>query len=259
MLQSFLEHAAYTLQLMAYSQPARVRLDPRVAIACFTSVSVAVALSEGLVPPLIALAALPLLIALLGASAQAVARVVGLTAGFATAVTAPMVLYSLAANGLSGAQLEPLVLRELAPLVARSGAAAGYLALMVCALGPAGLVKGLAALGIPRSLALMLTILLSFIPVALRDVARLLSAREARMLAGGAGYRRAWTALSSTVGELLARELDRAWRVHLAMKARHVDHALLTGASPARPSRADAALAAFTLALLALMLVARPG
>ena len=172
---------------------------PQLVLASSLVLVSAASFSRGyLVPLLVTALSLPLLRGRFGAFIRAAAPALTLALGPA----------------LVGAWTDP---GALAAVVARCAASLAAGAAYLGLLGHRGLAAALAGLGM-GALADAVSVAMVRVPVALRDLARLLIAREARDLSGG--LRGAWSALAGAVGECLARGARRGWVLGLAMEAR---------------------------------------
>ena len=79
--------------------------------------------------------------------------------------------------------------------------------------------EGLKGLKIPNGIISLLFLSIIYIPSIIREIARMLSAREARILRR-AKLREIWYVLASIVGDLILRSYERAWKLEKAIKAR---------------------------------------
>lgn len=110
--------------------------------------------------------------------------------------------------------------------VARAtGAAAAFTGVVAC-LGWYGLLAALEQLSLPRYALLQLALILRMIPAFARDTARMLLAREARLLSRRRRY--SWSVLASVVGDTLLLGYRRSRALAMAIEARSF------GARPAR-------------------------
>lgn len=89
----------------------------------------------------------------------------------------------------------------------------------VLIIGWRGIIRGLEFFRIPRELTLLLKLSVIHIPLTIREAAKMISARDARIMKG-IGVKKLWITLASVVGELFLRSYERAWRVDKAIKAR---------------------------------------
>ncbi|WP_455278045.1 energy-coupling factor transporter transmembrane component T family protein [[Eubacterium] cellulosolvens] len=89
----------------------------------------------------------------------------------------------------------------------------------VLVIGWRGIIKGLEFFRIPRELTLLLKLSVIHIPLTIREAAKMISARDARIMKD-IGVKELWKTLASVVGELFLRCYERAWRVDKAIKAR---------------------------------------
>lgn len=181
----------------------------------------------------------------------------GIAAAFTlTAAFSRRLLWSLAtatlifaaAVGMVAAPLIILGRGEALCFVTRSVAASTFLLAVTLLLGWRGLVEALDGLGL-HTLSLNVALLLRYIPLFLREAARMLAAREARLIAGQRGF----GAVTSVAAELIVRSYHRAYMLTLAMEARSLGRP--GGSRRLRPGRGDAILAAILILLLSVKLV----
>jgi energy-coupling factor transporter transmembrane protein EcfT len=92
----------------------------------------------------------------------------------------------------------------------------------VLVIGWRGIIKGLEFFRIPRELILLLKLSVIHIPLTIREAAKMISARDARIMKD-IGAKELWKTLASVVGELFLRCYERAWRVDKAIKARSME------------------------------------
>ena len=119
-------------------------------------------------------------------------------------------------NSLTCSPGEVQSLWEAAGLVLRTVSASTLFAAFLLNLGWTGVLRGLRELRLPEDFSLQVSFMLRYIPLFIRDVFRMLAAREARTFA----EKKSYNILSSIVGDLLIRGYYRSQRVQLAMNAR---------------------------------------
>lgn len=214
-------------QLGAMDQVARLdtpihRLDPRAKIiATLVFVIVAVSYGKYEIAAMLPLVFFPIALGALG----------GIPAWFViqrVLVALPFVLFVGIFNPLLD---RTVVLRlgtldvaggwvSLASILFRSTLTVGAALLLVATTGMAGICAGLTRLGVPRVFAVQLLFLYRYLFVLGDEATRLLRARSLRSFGGrGMGLR----AASSLLGHLLLRTIDRAERIHVAMRSRGFD------------------------------------
>lgn len=103
-------------------------------------------------------------------------------------------------------------------VVLRAVAAASIFTVITIHLGWRGIVDGLRRLHVPLGLIFLIGLFIKYVPVFLRDVVRMMAAREARTTSHG--LKIVWRNFSSVVGDLILRAFHRSWRLQLAFKAR---------------------------------------
>jgi len=134
--------------------------------------------------------------------------------------------------------------------VSRVAAAGAIFTSFAFIMGWRGIVRGLEGLRIPRELGLLLNLSIIHIPLFLREAAKMLSARESRIVRK-IRLKEVWGVLSTVVGDLLLRSYERTWTLEKAIRARTFTP---TGLSWKTPSAAvgirDLLLLSFSLWIL---------
>lgn len=102
------------------------------------------------------------------------------------------------------------LLRVVAPSLALLSAASH--------LGWQGLVEAFSSMRLPPSFTFSLILMVRSVPMLIREVARMLAAREARRVTRS--YRALWLTLSTVTGDLIARSLKRAVALGMVIEAR---------------------------------------
>ena len=105
-------------------------------------------------------------------------------------------------------------------LTLRAVTAAITLSIAICGLGLTRFLKGLRGLGLPRSLVIYLELFIRLIPTTFREASRIVAARESRVVASKGIIHSMWSALVSSTGDLLLRNIIRAHRLRLAIESR---------------------------------------
>lgn len=103
-------------------------------------------------------------------------------------------------------------------IVLRAVAAASIFSVITIHLGWRGIIAGLRRLHFPSSFIFLIAIFIKYVPIFLRDIIRMMAAREARTMSSG--LRLLWRDFSSIIGDLFLRAYNRSWRLQLALKAR---------------------------------------
>ena len=138
---------------------------------------------------------------------------------------------------------------SLASIVLRSLLAGAAAVVLVAVAGFPALCAALARLGVPRPLVVQLMFLHRYLVVVGEEAARMTAARAQR----SGGSRLSMRGYATLAGQLLLKSLDRAERIHRAMRARGFD-----GSYPLRtPGRLRARDAAVAVALCALLVLLR--
>ncbi|MEM1515978.1 MAG: hypothetical protein QXD46_01125 [Thermofilum sp.] len=130
-------------------------------------------------------------------------------------------------------------------LVARAAGGAGAFTGAFAALGWFWALEGLRRLRLGNFVAWELWLTLRMIPLQARDIARMLAAREARLVAKGGVPARLVAA--STVGDILVLSYRRARVLSMAIEARTLARSSAGTAASLGEKRGAAALAAYTL------------
>jgi len=144
---------------------------------------------------------------------------------FMAAVALPLIFMvpgepvaSLSLLGLRATATREGVLKAV-HLVARVFGSVSMLLAMVVGAGAYRFIAGIAALGAPKHMVEALWGLFRLAPLQIRDMAKLLQAREARVLAD-TGLLASWRWASTAVSALLLKSFDRAHSRKLALEAR---------------------------------------
>jgi len=227
--------------------------DPRALLVSLIALAIAVSFSRSIYPPIIVLAMSIPLSRALGVKLRSMARVATAISAFVLAVTLPMALYRAYLDDSSLSNLVALA-QVLAPLLVRCVAATLMLVLMAQSLGLTGLITGLRGLRVPPKALFVLMLFLRYVPIMLRDAARLLSAREARMASGTNRIKSSWLVLSTVAGSLFIRGFDRAYRLQMAFKARGLDFVFIPKPGVG-PGPLDLTVVALSLALACLLVL----
>lgn len=183
------------------------------------------------------------------------AKVTFLVALWATIVTAPaaVIMGGETVAKLSVGLIELKISREgidaVAKLVSRVLASTAVLTSFTMVMGWKEIILGLEGLKVPKEVTSLLKISITNMPLVLRDVSRMLSAREARVMRD-IKLRELWMILSTVVGDILVRGFERAWRLEKSVEARSF------AVSPKKHefgvvTKKDLALLLFTITVLA--------
>jgi len=105
-------------------------------------------------------------------------------------------------------------------LVLRTTAASAIFTAVLMSLGWRGVVEGLIGLYVPYDLVLMVGFFMKYVPLFLKDICRMLAAREARLFSSRLDYVSFWRSLISIVGEILLRSYWRSSKLSIALRAR---------------------------------------
>lgn len=220
----FLEHVASILEVYKVDviQP---KLDPRCAVVGFYSLALATSFSSSLPASLFSYMLFVIVSPIYCKQYLRVFHVSLVVMAFTALIALPMALFqqTIAAQPTTASWHAERLVSELLPLILRASAASGFLALTVCTVGFIGMLKGLVSLGLPRQLVFMIATLLNYIPIAIRDLTKVLIAREARAYCRGGSRKELWLRLASAVGEAIIRGYNRAWKLQLTLAARGLD------------------------------------
>lgn len=214
-------------------------ISPPIGFALAVAAAAAASFARGVTAGLLALAGGAALAAW-GRRVKAWLGVVAAALLLSLVINAPL----LALSSLGGSAAPEALLTVL-----RAASAASVFSGYAICLGWRGLIEGLRGLGAPEGLASSLGLLLKYIPVFLRDLARILAAREARVLRRS--YRLSWSMLASVAGEILVRGYARAEALRMAMEARSFGAGALGRRPAPRFSLREAVLLGYTLAVAA--------
>ena len=103
--------------------------------------------------------------------------------------------------------------------IARVVSAAAIFTTFILMLGWRKTVEGLEGLKIPREIVLFLMLSIIHIPLFLREISKMLSAREARIVKK-VKFKQIWGILATVIGDLLLKSHEHAWRLEKAIEAR---------------------------------------
>ncbi|MEM4576246.1 MAG: energy-coupling factor transporter transmembrane component T [Candidatus Nezhaarchaeales archaeon] len=231
LLSSFLNGIADVLEVFSFERKEDVKLfdDRSISISLLT-LAIAVSFSKTVYSPLIVLLLIAILARLFKVDVRYTLKVASVVAIFVMGVTLPMALYqayiSYDVKGGLLASLMPIASSVTIPLILRAVAAATAVTLMVQCLGLTRLMKVLRSLRFPPKLLFVLTLYIRYIPIMLRRLVRLFSAREARLLSKSKS-KNSWFMLSTVAGSLLIIGFEKALRLQMALKARGLHYDLI--------------------------------
>lgn len=231
LLSSFLNGIADLLEVFSIERKEEGLLDDRLMLVSFLTLTIAVSFSRSIYSPLIALLLVFLLTMIFNVNVRYTLKVMGVVAIFVTTIMLPMALYQayfdLEVQGDFIAGLALIMSNTVLPPFLRAIAAAALVTLMVQCLGLTRLIRGLRGLGFSSKILFVLIVYIRYIPIMLRQLVRLLSAREARLVCDLDKLRNSWVMLSTVVGSLFIRGFDRAFKLQVALKARGLDYNLI--------------------------------
>lgn len=231
LLSSFLNGIADLLEVFSIERRDESFIDDRITLISFLMLTVAVSFSKSIYSPLISFSLAFFLTAIFNVNIKHMLKVVGAVAIFVIAITLPMTLYQAYLNfELRESFITELITvmsTTLLPLLLRATAAAMLVTLMVQCLGLTRLIRGLRGLGFPSKMLFILMVYIRYIPIMLRQLIKLLSAREARLVCNTNKLRSSWLMLSTVVGSLLIKGFDKAFKLQVALKARGLDYDLI--------------------------------
>ncbi|MBS7646044.1 hypothetical protein KEJ44_08440 [Candidatus Bathyarchaeota archaeon] len=161
---------------------------------------------------------------------------------------------------LTGLYIGPLALNvssegleAMLSFVTRVLAAAGIFTSLTYIIGWRGAVKGMEGLKVPREVTFLLGTSIIYIPLFLREAVKMLSAREARLIAKPK-LRDAWRLIATIVGDLILRGYEHSWRLEKAIRARSFAMGGALRGGRVKVNANDIALFSVTLMILALKL-----
>lgn len=108
---------------------------------------------------------------------------------------------------------------EALSLILRATAASAIFTVLIIHIGWTKLLEGLRGLYFPEEFVFLIGFSIKYIPVFLRDICKLVAAKEARMLKG-LKYKIAWRSMAAVAGEILLRSYEKGLKLHLALNAR---------------------------------------
>lgn len=225
----FLEGLAETIEALN-RQPNQTFFNPVMAVFSVLILTGIAAFSLEVKLPLTILVLSVILIFLTHSSFCSWARVLGFVVGWALIVSIPVLFITpgkiLASLPLHFVELK-VSLEGLNAMIAfafRVVASAAIFTTFTLMLGWRGVMKGLEDLKIPREIAFSLTLSIIHIPLFLRELTKMLSAREARIVKN-MGVKELWGTLATVIGDLLIKSHEHMWRLEKAMKARNLTQA----------------------------------
>lgn len=113
-------------------------------------------------------------------------------------------------------------LNTMMTFVARVLAATAIFTSITSIISWRGVIRGLEGLKSPRDVIFLLNTSIVYIPLFLREVLRMISAREGRLLVKPS-LKGMWKLMATVVGDLILRGYERAWRLDKAIKARDLN------------------------------------
>jgi len=234
--QRFLEGLAETVEVLN-RQPNQTFFNPVVAVFSVLILTGAAAFSLEAKLPLIILTVSIILMFLTRSSFYSWVRVVGFVVGWALVVSIP-VMFITPGKALASLPLNFVELRvsweglnAMVAFVFRVVAAAAIFTTFALMLGWRGMMKGLEGLRVPREITFSLTLSIIHIPLFLRELAKMLSAREARIVKN-MGVKQLWGTLATVIGDLLVKSHERMWRLEKAMRSRSLTPAGILWKNP---------------------------
>lgn len=114
---------------------------------------------------------------------------------------------------------------DVLAFIMRTASSVSIFVSFLTVLGWHGVLDGLASFKVPKSVLLMISIVIVNIPLIIREIFKFLLAREARIISK-MNLKTAWYLLSSVAGDLLIRCYYRSWMLNKALRARTFDDSL---------------------------------
>lgn len=150
-------------------------------------------------------------------------KIVLLAVAFSLVIYLPMVIYQwIFYNEPYGQLIQKMIFDKggLAPLLIRTGLAAGFMAMIPLTLGTRGLIIGLRSLGIGEDFIWMVILTIRTIPLMLKEISRLFFGRESRVLVEESRIQFLWRILSTIAGEVLVRSIYRGEKLYQTLQSR---------------------------------------
>lgn len=260
LIHSFLESLAETISTLNY-EPNSNFFNPSVAILSALILTGIASFSFEPKLPLLILAVSVMLMILTHSRVYSWIKITLLITLWAVAVSIPLLFITPGDLIIS----IPLKLVELK--ISREGlnammvftirvvAAGAIFTAFIFILGWRKTMEGLRGLQIPRDVVFLLTLSIIYIPFLLREAAKILSAREARIVRR-VKFREVWYVLASVIGDLLLKSYEHAWRLEKAIRARSFTLTRSSLGPPAKIGVKDLTLLTFTFCTLALRFLA---
>ncbi|UCE29358.1 MAG: hypothetical protein JSV85_01085 [Candidatus Bathyarchaeota archaeon] len=222
--ERFLENLAEAVDSLSVgSTPSS--LNPTIAVLSALVLTGTAAFSYGFALPALILAISVVLVLLAHSSVRQWTKILLFVSVWVALVSAPLPFItpgkSIAVLSLGlielGVSFEGL--NEMIAFISRTTAAAAIFTSFASAMGWRRIVNGLEGLRMPGQFGLFLNLSIIHIPLFLRETAKMLSARESRIVRK-IRIREVWRVLSTVVGDLLLRGYERSWRLEKAINAR---------------------------------------
>ncbi len=251
LLASYLEAVSEVLNGLITD--GRWRLHPSISLIGLIALVVSTAYTDPF--PLTFISPIPIIVALILSAIshrlKALLKMMAASSLFLMVVSLPLIFY-LPGRTLVVWKLGLITLTATAEGVSKASSfslrclntisiSLGWISLI----GIDSLIEGLRLVDPSETIPFLLFLSTRYIPLSIRETVRILAARESRMMRRD--RRIAWMILSTSIGELLLRNLYRAERVGMAMRARALSGRLPTPIQPCSLSLRD---------LIALSLVA---
>jgi cobalt/nickel transport system permease protein len=223
LINSFLEGLAETINTLNYDSSSKF-FNPSIAMLSTLILTGLASFSLNFKLQLLILFLSFLLMLLARSRIYPWLKIIAITTLWAATVSTPLIFTfsgGLASVTLGwvelGISLEGLYLMIMFTI--RVVAAASVFTAFIFILGWRGVIDGLRGLKVPGSIVSLISLSIVYIPFLIREMVRMLSAREARIVRK-TGFRKLWYVLASVVGDLILRSYEHAWRLEKAIKAR---------------------------------------
>jgi len=257
LLSSYLEAVSETLSSLLTA--GRWPLHPSISLIGLVALTVSTAYTNPL--PLTARSMLPLTLSLIAAGLsnrlRSLLKMMAVASLFLAVISLPLI-FSTPGRSISVLELGSIRLTATAEGV--STASRFFMRCLntisislgwICLVRIDSLIEGLRLIDPSETVPLLLFLSTRYIPLSIREAVRIIAARESRILRRD--RRIEWRILSTSIGELLLRSLDRAGRVSLSMRARALSGRLpgpIRGGAPGLSLRDLAALSSIALYIL---------
>ena len=193
-----------------------VRTNPALTLVAGLALTVAASSTNNLLLLLLtAISSISFLLAL-GVELLRLIKPFTVATSFTLIVALPAIVNDLYKLGLPG--IKYLVIYQIVAFILRVSVSTLALVGTVSYLGWMNIVRALIILRMPSFLTRSLMFFLLYIPIMARETVKMLAAREVRLIKSSRSE--AWRILSTVVGDLILRSIERSQRLNMAIEAR---------------------------------------